>query len=209
MGFTLRVSITNNAPLSGEWNYGLNSHMEYLETDQQYSGTLYSSILAIEFAVSEVENTPSDWDAPFSMGQLPFLIAENADYLAWYSYTPENPEKLPEGGYYVPSYYFGDIQPGETVERDIDFIFYGSGILRSDVRYALLEGSLINGWDLLSNRTSSLKISDWISKLYQDEGNLMVSGSTASLFHNTVPVPEPLTILVISLGVAGIIFIRK
>ena len=203
------MSITNNTPSSGGWGSGINSHMEYLDTDRQYSGTLYSSILAIEFAVSDIVNTPSEWDAPYSIGQLPFIIAEDEDYLAWYSYTPGNPGKLTEGGYYVPSYYFGDILPGETVERDIDFQFYGSGILRSDVRYELLEGSLANGWDLLSNRTSSLKISDWISRLYQDKGNLMLSGSTASLFHNAVPVPEPFTIIVISLGVAGIIFRRK
>jgi len=187
----------------------MNSHMEYLDTGEQYSGTLFGSILAIEFAVSDISNTPSDFAPPFSVGQLPLIIAEDVDYLAWYSYTPDNPLELPAGGYYVPSYYLGDILPGETVQRDLSFIFYGSGITQTDARYALLEGSLANGWDLLSNRSSSLKISDWISKLTQDEGNLMLSGSSASLFHNTTPIPEPVSLIMILLGITGMLLQRK
>jgi hypothetical protein len=203
------VNVTNNAPVSGEWRPGMNAHMEYLDTDQQYTGTLFGSILAIEFAISDISNTPEDFVPPFGVGQLPFIIAENDDYLAWYSYTPGNPLELPEGGYYVPSYYFGDVLPGETVQRDLSFAFYGSGITRSDARYALLEGSMANGWDLLSNRSSSLKINDWVSKLSQDEGNLMLTGSNTSLFHNAEPVPEPMSIILITLGVIGIIMRRR
>jgi hypothetical protein len=187
----------------------MNAHMEYLDTDQQYAGTLFDSILTIEFAVSDDSNTPTDFVPPFSIGQLPFIIAEDEDFLAWYSYTPDNPLELPEGGYYVPSYNFGNILPGQTVGRDIHLSFYGSGISRSDIRYALLESSLSSGWDLLSNRSSSLKISDWIGKLYQDEGNLMLNGSTASLFHNTMSVPEPMAVLVVLFGATGLFFRRK
>lgn len=188
----------------------MNAHMEYLETGQQYTGTLFDSVLAIEFAVSDISSTPSDFVPPFSIGQLPLITADDEDFLAWYSYTPGNPLGLPEGGYYVPSYYFGDILPGQAIERDLHFSFYGSGISRSDIRYALLEGSLANELDLLSNRSSSLKISDWISKLFQDEGNSMLSGSSASLFHNIEEsVPEPMTILLVLLGIAGMIFRRK
>lgn len=175
--FTVRASITNDTPWGvGEYLPGSNDHDEYWVENHRYEGTMYDVKLTTEFAVTAAELDPSR------------IEALGYDQLAWYC-DPDT------GSFSVPTYDFGDIGVGETAVRDLTFGF-------DPVAYpellAFLEEAEAGEWDIFSNRTTSLKISEFIESLTRDDGTAypvpLGLSSDVSVFHN-VPVPAALYLL--------------
>lgn len=234
--FTIRATIRN--PMSdpnGSWRSGFNSHYpESLTTDQYYVGTLYDTVLTASFAVRGEPNSfmlPDWWESPYTQ-VTPYIYATNEDQGAWYCWCPDMAYD-PNGDYFVPTWNFGDIPRGQYVTRDLTFAVAGEGLPSTDHRYAAIMHSYYgpdpdpNGVsDILLNRSTSLKISDWLDDLTWDEGiaypydtsdpvwsNYAYAylydperNSDVSVFHN---IPEPASIGLLGLGVLAIIRRRK
>ena len=213
IGFDIVATITNDTPGKGMWRDGTNSHGEHLAVDDQYRGTLYDTKLTAEFAV----DTPSltNWLAampgmvpgdPYTLVD-PLIVAVQPDQLAWYCWSPDNPEDLmPNGGYLVPTYDFGDIAPGQSATRTLSFKVGSGGLLPGDPRYDVIMSDA----DVFLNRTTSLKVSNWIDILSIDPGTpypgdtgelVGYLNSDVSVFHS-VPEPATLVLAMISLGMA-------
>ena len=106
----------------------------------------------------------------------------------------------------MPAWDFGDIPPGAQVDRVMEFIITSGGIPAGDpVRTALESGN-----DVFMNRTTSLKISDWVDTVRIDNGtpyDLIPShDSNVSVFHN---IPEPGTGLSLLIGLWGLFMLRR
>lgn len=214
IGFTIRATITNDTPSStGAWADGLNSHGETLHTTQKYVGTLIGTRLTTSFAIGGLGGLPSAWVPPYSDLQ-PYIIAQNYDWRAWYCWSPGLEQGGPTGGYFVPTYDFGNIPVGGHVTRDLSFTVSGAGLDPSDPRFgAVIDSSyaLVGGGDLFAARTTSLKISNWLDTLALDNGFPYPvppgTSSDVSVFH---AVPEPGSLLALCSGLAGLgVFIRR
>ena len=197
MSFDIEATIINDVPATTDWPDGSNSHSEFLSTTEQYDGTLYDTKLAIEFAINQFGMLPPTWTGPYRNRQ-PYIQALNEDEEGWYCWTPDNPDPNlqndPSGDYYVPTWDFGNIPKGASVTRILQFTCLGGGIPPADSRYNPIVNSFNQGDDILLNRSTSLKISNWIDEVYTD--NCMINpdevllGSDCSVFHNTEP-PTP------------------
>ncbi|HHE38087.1 MAG TPA: T9SS type A sorting domain-containing protein [Candidatus Cloacimonetes bacterium] len=195
IAFDIEATITNDTPAYSEWADGSNSHDEFLSTQDQYEGTLWDTKLTAEFALNQFMQMPSMWTGPYRDRQE-YIVAVNEDQEAWYCWTPDNPEPdlIPWGDYYVPTWDFGDIPPGMSSTRTLQFTCAGAGIPPADTRYNVIVNSYDFHEDVLLNRTTSLKISTWIDEIYTDicqpypqypEGPLRASD--CSVFHNINP----------------------
>lgn len=197
IAFDIDATITNDTPWGeGPWADGINSHGEVLHTTNQYIGTLYDTKLTGDFALSDLLNVPIAWAGPYRDNQ-PYIIAGNEDQLAWYCWTNV-------GGYYVPTWDFGDILIGQSVTKTLSFTVGGAGLAAGDARFYSVFESDAYGYDLLSNRTTSLKISNWLDNLVRDDGtpypvNPLLS-SNVGVFHN---VPEPGSLVALGAGLMG------
>lgn len=198
-GFSLSVTIINDTmlPASGSWLDGSNSHGETLSTTASYHGTMYGTRLAIEFATADAVTVPAGWLSPY---QAPTQViqAVNEDALAWYCYNGS-------GNYYVPTWDFGDIAPGQAVTRTLAFVT-PNGLPES-----VVDTFLASGPDILMNRTSSLKISNWVEGLVRDDGTAYPSlsgalSSNSSVFHN---IPEPASLSLLSLTALAMLKRRR
>ena len=87
------------------------------------------------------------------------------------------------------------------MSRILDFAVDGVGLDPSDPRYVALVESQATGLDLLMNRSTSLKVSDWLDTLALDPGTpypVPASlSSDVSVFFN---VPEPASLALLALG---------
>lgn len=214
MAFTVSASITNDTTTwAGPWANGTNSHGEIQNATNPYMGTLHDTLLTIEFALADLSLQPGLWGPPGPYNQiLPEIVATNEDMTAWYCYDPGfDPNH--GGNYYVPAWDFGDIIPGQTVNRQLGFTVNGL-IGPADPRYNPLLQSFNDGAsDILLNRTTSLKISTWVDGIAIDNGlpyppvdEDVRRFSNASVFH----VPEPGTCSVAGLlGVLALLRRRK
>jgi len=206
--FDIVATITNDCPALSPWEDGSNSHGEFLSTPDQYEGTLFDTKMTAEFAIDQM--VFDAWPGKDNGSTGPYnldgnIFAENHDELGWYCWTPGNPdgEKQPFGDYLVPTWDFGDIPLGASATRTMSFtcqLEYGG-----DPRFdAILESEA--GADILLNRTTSLKISNWIEGLAVDTGIPYPVppglSSDVSVFHN---IPEPATMVLLALGGLGLI----
>ena len=203
VAFDIDATITNDAADTPIWNWGNNSHGEYHEGaaptgsgpcgHTPYVGTLYDTLLTGDFAISDLLNVPAAWTAPYRDNQ-PYIIAGNEDQLAWYCWTEV-------GGYYVPTWDFGDIPIGGSATRTLSFTVGGGGLAVGDERFYSVYESDAYGYDLFANRTTSLKISNWLDNLVLDDGtaypaNPLIS-SDVGVFHG---VPEPGSLVTLGVG---------
>jgi hypothetical protein len=210
--FVVQATIRNDtATAKGTWFDGANSHWETLRAPETYAGPLLDTKLTTSFAISSTANVPSQWTPPYTEIQ-PYIIAEDYDELAWYCWSPG--EGDPEGGYYVPTFDFGDIPLGASVTKYLHFTVGELGLDPVDPRYAAVYESYWadeGAGDIFSNRTTSLKISDWVDTLALDDGTPYpgspMASSDVSVFH---AVPEPSSLLAMFSGLAGLgVLIRR
>jgi hypothetical protein len=212
LSFKITASITNDTPALPPFNFGgTNSHGEQLLTNQQYVGTLFAAKLTTEFAISGLNNLPAAWVGPYRQGEAglypppAYIVAENYDELGWYCWTPGNTVNLvPYGSYFVPTYDFGDIAVGQTVSRELPFGTTGVGIPVGDNRFYRIMESYNFGYDIFLNRTTDLKIGDWLDTLDLDTGQpfwsqneYVLRGGNVSVFHD---VPEPGTFVLLAVA---------
>jgi hypothetical protein len=196
--FGIRATITNDdSDINGTWDEGGNSHGESTDPRSPYNCNMYQVKLAVSFADDGTQG-----NLPVGGVYLPEqnIYAMGYDELAWYCWTPGNPDgsKTPWGGYMVPTYDFGNIMHDLSVTRDLSFGLYAPEA--SDSQLALfLEAAHANDWDVFLNRTTSLKISDYVDNLVRDDGTPYpvppLSSSDVSVFF-----PEPATLILLAIG---------
>jgi len=196
--FDIDATIINDIPADTPWQPGANSHLENRAftamDDQQMFGSMYDVKLTAEFSIDPTVPFPVAFVPPY-FDPYPgiFIEAVNHDELAWYCWTPDNPEPLliPWGDFHVPTWDFGDIPQGGTANKVMSFAV-PAGLLPTDPRYGVVTNSLYYATDVLINRTTSLKISDWIEDLVLDIGapypGIPEHNSDVSVFHF---IPEP------------------
>ena len=196
LGFDITATISNDIPALSPWAPGDNSHGEQRAftsmDDQKFEGPLLDVKLTAEFSIDPLVPPPAQWTPPY-FDQYPeaHIEAENHDQLAWYCWAQENPEDLiPWGDFHVPTWDFGDIAQGSSKTRVMTFRI-PAGLMPPDPRYFVIQSSFETGDDIFLNRTTSLKISEWIEDLFGDTGVSYPEigrSSDVSVFHN---IPEP------------------
>lgn len=188
--FVILATIVNdNTRFSTSMN-GTNSHGEFIQQlGEGYTGTLRNVKLTASFALTALTNIPPVWGTPYFKIN-PFIVAENEDQAAWYCWNPDDQDPLhkPPGSYYVPTWDFGDIPPGQSATRTLQFSIPPPGIPPTDPRYSVLWGSYSTSNDILFNRSLSLKVSDWLDSVAFDDGSSLPEGaehgSDVSIFHD-------------------------
>jgi hypothetical protein len=193
--FTVRASITYDPPAIGQWANGSNSHEETLSTINEAIDKLVAAKLSVNFADDGIRgNFPAT--PPFALGE-PNIYAKNYDQLAWFSYTPT-------GGFYVPTFDFGLIGMGQTLTRDLQFGLYTP----EDPTKYIAWGN--QSTDLFVSRSTNLKIGNYASSLAADDGSAYPTSvpysGNVSVFAD---IPEPGTLALLGIGLAGLGFSRK
>ena len=209
--FDIDATIFNDIPALSPWASGNNSHDEQrlyngLE-DQKMEGPLLDVKLAAEFSVDDtLPYFPPAWVPPYTDRQ-PYIVAKNHDQLAWYCWTDDPEAQQPPGNFHVPTWDFGSIPMGGSANRIMSFAI-PTPLPVTDPRYTVITNSYYTGADVLINRTTSLKISDWIEDIYLDTGvpypDEVDHSSDVSVFHN---IPEPGMFAGIALSILA--FLRK
>jgi hypothetical protein len=199
-GFGIQATITNDDPcIVGNWDeaYPGNLHDEWVTSRDPYLCTMYQTKLTVEFADDGTQG-----NLPVGGVYLPEqnIYAMDYDELGWYCWTPENddPCKVPWGDYLVPTYDFGDIEHLESVTRDLSFGLYAAEAPGSTL-FTFLEDAELNNWDVFLNRTTSLKISQYVENFLHDDGTPYPApphSSDVSVFF----IPEPTTLILLGLG---------
>jgi hypothetical protein len=220
IGFDLAVRITNDMPSLSRWLDGGNSHEETLTFSHPLTLDMLNVKLTIEFADDGTIGNFPNVGPPYHPAPPPLMwrgsIESNVyaieyDQLAWYCWTPRPDDPSPfDGQYMVPTWDFGDIKLNESVTRILQFGLYdsvGPGEPLYDHLIALLDAE-----DVLLNRSTSLKISDYFDVIVMDRGlpyphldtepPLPATSSNCSVFFNIEP-PEPPVIVDVERGLAG------
>lgn len=190
LGFSIEATISNDTVVTGGWLVGTNSHGEALPAAPSYAGEMKAVRMTVEFAVTDAANVPQPIVHPYRDAS-PYIVAVNEDQAAWYCWSPADPQQIPQGGFFVPAWDFGDIPAGQAKSRKLDFSVPGPGLQPMDPRYAVIVQSFTTGADVLLNRTTSLKISTWMDDPGLDTGvpypeQEPLRGSDVSVFHNVV-----------------------
>ncbi len=195
--FDITATIYNDISALSSWADGTNSHGEALSTgNQKMSGTLLDVKLTAEFSSDPNVAFPVPFVRPYiNRVNASYIEAVNHDELAWYCWTDDPEAQDPPGNFHVPTWNFGSISMGGSATRTLSFQIQPPGMWPSDSRYKAVVNSFTNGNDILLNRTTSLKISEWIEYLttdtgvpYPDNPGDADSSSDVSVFHN---IPEP------------------
>ena len=206
-GFQIVATITNDLPQPDLGQPGRNSHGEnLLPPTPTFQGTMFNVKMTTEFAFPSrvvvpvnVLNQIAANQAPYTLpdygnGQGVVIQAQNEDQEGWYCFTPPNGL----GGFYVPTFDFGNIAPGASVSRTLSFVIPGAGLSPGNPLFPQLINWAATNADVLMNRTTDLKIGDWVDILAQDTGlpypvPSFRSGDVSVFF--TVPEPTTLAIL--------------
>jgi hypothetical protein len=199
VAFNIEASITNDLGTEDSSienpRIGTNRHGETLAEIIPYVGDMWLTKFTADFAIDQAAfdawgGTMSD---PYR-DTNPYIIATNHDQLAWYCYPSS-------GEFLVPTWdFFNDLDKviymGETHTRLLSFTVSGAGLTVADPRY----DAIVSGEDILSNRTTSLKISTWIDDLSIDDSSAYpvppLRSSDCSVFF----IPEPATLILLAIG---------
>ena len=207
--FSIDATIHNDIPTDTPWLDGTNSHHEARTftsiEDQLISGSLLDVKLTAEFAIDTAVPPPASWTPPY-FDPYPgvYIEATNHDELAWYCWTDDGEAPQPHGDFHVPTWDFGNIPMGSSATRTLSFQI-PAGLPPTDSRYHVITNSFETQADILLNRTTSLKISEWIEGLYTDScqpyPDNPQGSSDVSVFHS---IPEPGIIAGFSLIILGL-----
>jgi hypothetical protein len=171
-------------------------------------GNFFHTTLTAEFALSSLNSIPNSWTSPYQQGQLPLILAGNADAAGWYGWTPSG-SNSPAGSFSVPAWNFGNIPMGQCVQEDLTFTVTGDGLVSSDPRFSNLVNSYNAEWgqgDIFFNRTTDLKIGDWLDNLDSiDTGEAypndpLTGGNVSVFFTNVSDAPEPSSMVLLAIG---------
>ncbi len=209
LGFEILASITNDLSLSDPTSAALgdNSHGERIrEADAAWyneRAMMYDTKLTAEFAIDGSKPSPGDIGPYKTLS--PAIVALNHDQLAWYCWT-EDWDNEPQGDFQIPTWDFGDIVTGMTATKVLQFTIddqvNGLQDTDTDHRWDAIVESEANDVDILLNRSTSLKVSNWVDALTTDTGGAYPQGAMASsdssVFFNTIP--EPATVVNLGLG---------
>ncbi|HPO36731.1 MAG TPA: GEVED domain-containing protein [Kiritimatiellia bacterium] len=174
VAFSVQATVLNTLPSPFPVNVASNSHSE-LQGPQpsSYAGTMRNVRLSAEFAVANLGLLPSGvppyYPDPLSGGAY-VIEALNENELAWYCWTPDDPQYPARGAFQVPTWRMGDIKPGATYTVMMSFQVTGGGMPVSDYRHSVIRASQQMGMDIFYNRHPSLKISHWLDTLLVDYG---------------------------------------
>jgi len=212
--FDIRATITNDLPGEPELAaLGENAHGEQVcDQDPQWLTERFVMEhvkLTVEFAIDAAEQAallPSG--GPYYAPET-IIRSMNHEQLAWYCWA-DVWEQDPAGDFQVPTFEFGNIAPGESATRVLQFTVDGDGLEVGSDAYNVLVESEGQETDILFNRTTSLKVSQWVDKLATDTGDAYPLGalnsSDVSVFFNPAVVPEPGTLAMLILS--GICILR-
>jgi len=187
IGFKVNAVVRNDTDsVSGGWQPGANSHGEQRAASPPYKGTLYRPILVTEFALTSNALFPAGPIAgtPYTLSPGPRIVAVNHDMVAWYCFS----NTVVAGNYYVPGWQLPTIPLHAAATVGLQFRVLDGGLLPTDPRYTVVVNSVSTGADILSNRTTSLKISNWVERLFTDTGApyyTFARSSDAGVFHLT------------------------
>lgn len=191
LSFEIRATIVNDgSPTnSGTWAAGANSLDEQRQGELAYSNTLYEAILTVNFA------TAGTFPSLLSYAPPPYIAAVNHDFAAWYGWNFDKNKDGGFGGFCVPAWNLGTLLPGQSTNITLIFVVQNdyneaSQIDFMDRRYSTLVESSISGTDIFINRTTSLKINEWIRDPSPDDASAYPSSegtnlNNVSVFHFT------------------------
>jgi hypothetical protein len=192
--FNITATVTNDTgSATGVGLPGHNSHGESLvpiSVVPTYKGPLVDPILVADFALAGPILFPPGplTGTPYVAFPGPRIVATNSYLTAWYCFS----NMVPSGGYYVPAWPLPTINIGASATVLLQFQVLGGGLLPGDPRYAAIVQSSVSHTDILSSRTTSLKISHWVGGLFLDTGVSYYSNDNSSdveVFHNILPTP--------------------
>jgi len=171
--FEIMATIFNDTGTEiAPWAAGSNSHYEVNNnTENSYMGIMKDVKLTADFAISNWDPAfPTNWVPPYYDTPIAYIVADNEDQLAWYCWNEMEQEGGSNpGNYHVPTWDFGDIPLGQPATRVLKFTVIPE-MPPADPRFNEIVDSYSNGSDILLNRTTSLKISDWIETISADPG---------------------------------------
>jgi hypothetical protein len=185
IGFTVYGIVQNDTTsAAGPSQPGGNSHGEQRFATTSYTGPLYRPILVVEFALTANALFPVGPIAgtPYTLSPGPRIVAVNNDMVGWYCFnnTPV------AGNFFVPGWQLPTVAVGGASVVPMQFRVIDGGLRPADPRYGVIVTSLATGGDVLSNRTTSLKISNWVDRLFADTGlpyYTFSRSSDAAVFH--------------------------
>jgi hypothetical protein len=207
VAFDIQATITNDTmdpvdPLIQPPQTGTNSHGEIVSR-QLYQGDMIRPKLTCEFALDPRHFDRLIWEAnPRFVDMPPYIYPKDADEFGWYSYPGI-------GDYVIPTYDFYDpanetIAPGGSYTRLLHFAVAGTGLPPTDPRNAAINASYVGGLDLLSNRSTSLKVGEWLSTLAVDNGSAYPDAPSFSGNVSVFFVPEPATVALMGLAAVAV-----
>lgn len=197
--FQVEATIRNDTySVNQETSASTNSHGEVRAASTNiYIGSLLDTKLTVEFAIADTNTLPAAFTGPYRHPGYPsWIVAENEDQLAWYCWNPlDPPQGDSPGGYFVPTWDFGDIPINQSATKMLTFIV-DPPMDTSDPRYYSIYEAQTEGVDIFLNRTTSLKISTWLDDIGADFGwppypQDVLRSSDVSVFHYEEPPYEP------------------
>ncbi len=194
VAFDITATITNDdESAAGVGLPGHNSHGESLvagSTPVPYRGPLVNPVLVADFALASPTLFPSGpvANTPYVVSPGPRIVAVGNTMKAWYCFN----NTVPAGGYYVPGWQFPTIDAGASATQVLHFEVLDGGLTAGDARNAAIMQSYVSHSDILSSRTTSLKVSHWVGALLPDTSASYLSTAESSdveVFHDIIPVP--------------------
>lgn len=168
---------------SGACADGVNNLGEQRHAGIVYSNTLYEAILTVDFATAGTFPATLFANSPPYRNAAPYIAAINHDFVSWYGWNSDNNQN---GDFCVPGWNLGTLLPGQSTNITLIFVVQNDNneadrIDLMDPRYSTLVDSATSGTDIFINRTTSLKINEWIRDPSPDNGSAYPAPDSTNL----------------------------